>query len=185
MLKRFPEPVVMETHGGTGRLFDRVYADVTRGVVFEKDAAKAEILARQRPTWSVYQAEAEEALLAGAARHLPVNVLDVDPYGSPWPFLIAFFDSDRPMADRIGIVVNDGLRMRVKLGVAWHDALLADVVQRFGSSLYEKYLEACEFKLQAIAAQYGYRVSEWTGYYTGDSGDMTHYAAVLERAAKH
>jgi hypothetical protein len=79
------QPVVCETHGGAGKLFDACYPLVRRGVVFEKDAEKAATLAKQRPSWSVYECDATAALDACAHggsfvrfRH-PVD----DPPGSP------------------------------------------------------------------------------------------------------
>ena len=113
------EPVVMETHGGEGKLFDACYRGVTRGVVFEKDADKASILGRQRPTWAVYEGDCVASIQGGAGAHLEVNLLDVDPYGDPWPVIDAFFESERPRAERLMVVVNDGLLHSIKKGVAW------------------------------------------------------------------
>jgi hypothetical protein len=104
------DPVIVETHGGRGDIWSAVYRDFPTGAVFEKDPGKADILAMQRPTWAVYEADVEIALAAGAARHLTVDLLDVDPYGAAWPALKAFFGSTRPLAPRMVVVVNDGLR---------------------------------------------------------------------------
>src|SRR5262245_48471664 len=99
------EPVVCETHGGFGRLFTRVYFHVRQGIVFEQDPRKAAKLGLQRPTWRVYETEAQGALAAGVGKDLAVNLLDLDPYGSPWGFLAAFLQS-RPLERALWIVVN-------------------------------------------------------------------------------
>ena len=57
MLKKVENPVILETHGGRGDLFRRCYAGVETGIVFEKDALKAEVLVRQRPNWAVYESD--------------------------------------------------------------------------------------------------------------------------------
>lgn len=110
------EPVIMETHGGIGDVWASVYQHVWQGVVFEKDSVKASKLARQRPTWAVYEADCVKALALGAGGYLTVNLLDVDPYGDPWPALTAFFGSVRPFAPRMVVVVNDGMRQPVAIG---------------------------------------------------------------------
>ena len=175
------KPVVMETHGGAGRLFARCYSHLPAGVVFEKDPAKAELLGRQRPTWAVYEADCERALREGVGSHLEVNFCDLDPYGEPWPILDAFFDSDRPRAKRLVLVVNDGLRQKLKMNGGWSVNSLHAVVDRLGNSkLYERYLEICRDLVSEKAARAGYALKKWTGFHCGFAGQMTHYCAVLE-----
>lgn len=179
LLKEIAEPVVMETHGGAGRIFWRCYGDVPRGVVFEKDPEKTAILARQRPTWSVYECDCVSAIQVGVGSHLPVNFVDIDPYGEPWPVIDALFASERPWPAKLGIVVNDGLRQKLKIG-AWDVASMAAMVQKCGNALYEDYLAVCQELLSGKAAQRDYRLTRWAGYYCGHAQQMTHYAAVLE-----
>lgn len=174
-------PVVMETHGGYGRLWLECYRDVVDGVVFEVDGHKADTLAEQRPSWAVYQADCVTALAGGAGAHLAINLLDVDPYGEPWPVLDAFFASERPRPNRMVVVVNDGLRRNVRFGFAWHVGSLAPIVERYGNDLFDRYLEACEEIMQQKAAQAGYAVSRFSGYYCGEKKNMTHYLAILDR----
>jgi hypothetical protein len=176
-------PVVLETHGGAGKVFDRVYYDCPRGIVFEVDAGKAEILCRQRPSWSVYQARTDVMLAEGAGAHLQVDLVDVDPYGEPWPVLEAFFRSERPRARRVGIAVNDGLRQKLRLQGGWSVNSMRGAVERWGNAvLHEKYLDVARWKVEQLAELQGYQVTGWTGYFCGYNDDMTHYAAVLERA---
>jgi hypothetical protein len=185
LLRRFaPDspPVVLETHGGLGEIFKRVYTSVARGAVFETDLAKVEVLARQRPTWCVYQAKAEPSLAEGAAAHLPISMLDVDPYGEPWPTIEAFFASERERGPVLVLAVNDGLRQKLRLQGAWHVASMRQAVERWGNGpMHAKYLEVCRWKLEQLAAMQRYRVSHWTGYHCGFNDDMTHYGAVLVR----
>lgn len=178
------EPVVLETHGGRGRVFERVYPTVQQGIVFEVDQTKAEILCHQRPTWSVYQTKVEPALEGGAGAHLEVNVIDVDTYGEPWPTLDAFFTSERPRAQRIGIVVNDGLRQKLKLQGGWSVHSMRQSVEKWGNAvLCDRYLDVCKWKLEQLAQLQRYRLTHWTGYYCGADNYMTHYGAIFERPA--
>jgi hypothetical protein len=172
-------PVVMETHGGLGHVWAACYVGVEQGVVFEKDEDKAGYLAEQRPAWAVYEADCVGALKGGAGAHLEVNVLDLDPYGEPWPAMDAFFESERPRAKRVWVVVNDGLRSKVRVGGAWTTGSLAKMVRRYGNDLKDRYLEICRELLAEKAAQAGYSLSRFAGYYCGHGQQMTHYLALL------
>jgi hypothetical protein len=80
------------------------------------------------------------------------------------------------------VVVNDGLRQKLKMNGGWTVKSLRDLVERYGNdALYDNYLEFCQLLLEEITAQRGYRLCRWAGYYTGHAQQMTHYAAVLER----
>lgn len=181
-LQEIDRPCVMETHGGYGRLYEACYRDVTDGVVFETDGRKSAVLAAQRPCWAVYEADCVAALAAGVGREWPISVLDCDPYGQPWEVIKAFFGSDRPFPDRLLVVVNDGLRQKLKAHGAWTMELLRGLVERYGSErMYTHYLDVCRLLLEEVAAQRGYVLRRWAGYYCGKKRDITHYAALLEQ----
>lgn len=180
-LRSIAHPVVMETHGGFGKLWQKVYADLPTGIVFEKDGKRAEVLAHQRPTWAVYEADCVAALAAGVGAHLPVNLLDVDPYGSPWDTIEAFLMSDRPKPKLLHIVINDGQRQNVQVTGGWSNSSLQSLIDRFGNGLYANYLDACQILMDEKATEAGYHLDRWHGYYCGKSKQMTHYWAVLER----
>ncbi len=176
-------PVVMETHGGYGRIYLDCYADVKSGVVFETDDVKVLTLAEQRPTWAVYQADCVAAITQGAGAHLAVNFLDVDPYGDPWPVIGAFFSSNRPRPERMVVVVNDGLRRNLKANGAWSIGSLGEMVERYGNDvMFARYLDVCAELMQEKAASAGYTLDGFTGYYCGFSRQMTHYAARFTKA---
>lgn len=173
------QPVVMETHGGAGKLWNACYSMLPQGVVMEKDAAKAARLGKQRPTWAVYECDCVEALQAGVGAHLTIDLLDCDPYGEVWPTLDAFFTSERPLAPVMALVVNDGLRQTLALGRAWATGSLRDVVARRGNDLHPVYLDVCEELVNEKAASAGYRIDRFAGYHVGDKQNMTHFLAVL------
>lgn len=174
-------PVIVETHGGRGDVWSAVYNHVEDGVVFEKSPEKALELARQRPSWAVYQADCVGALELGAGSHLEANLLDVDPYGDPWPAIKAFMGSERPLPGKLVIVVNDGLRQALSVGRGWAVGTTAPMVERFGNDLWGKYLEICRELMEDVAADAGYRVSFWDGYYCGTDQKLTHYVCLLEK----
>lgn len=176
-------PVICETHGGRGDIWSVVYAEVADGVVFEIEPDKADALAAQRPTWAVYQADAVMALTAGAGAHLAVNYLDVDPYGSSWDTLEAFFASTRPRAARVVVVVHDGLRLKASSGSAWQTARLAPFAARYGNHLiWREYpTRICRELMTQMASLGGYDVRRFESYATGHEQKMVHMLAVLER----
>lgn len=175
------QPVVLESHAGAGAIWKKCYGDVTRGVAMEKDGHKASILAMQRPTWSVYMCECVAALGAGVGSHLPVNFLDLDPYGEPWPVLDAFLSGHKPTVSTLVIAINDGLRHRLKRGGGNTVGSMATVVPKFGSRLNSRYLQVCEYLMNEKATAAGYRLARFTGYYAGALDAMTHYASVWTR----
>jgi len=176
------EPVILEAYGGSGKLFKAAYPDIETGIVFEKDRRKAELLALQRPTWAVYCGDSIGAIEAGVGNWLEINWLDADPYGSPWPTLTAFFGSDIPTADKMAVVINDGLRQKVKMNGGWDVEELTPMVMKYGAStMYENYLDVCREMLKMKAAQRGYKIKRWAGYYCGHAEQMCHYAAILGR----
>lgn len=173
----------METHGGKGVIFGKVYAHVLSGVVFDNDALKTPLLSAQRPGWAVYEADSEMAIRDGAGRHLEVNFLDVDPYGDPWPVIDSFFYSDRPRAERLCIAVNDGLGRKVKSGQSLNIASLSEVAGKYGGAWVTwNYLDAAKMLLTEKAGEAGYRLTRWAGYHCGFSGQIAHYSAVFTRA---
>lgn len=185
-------PRVLETHGGAGGVFLRCYSHLAGGAVFEKDPRKAAILARQRPTWAVYEADCCRALAAGVGFHGAPNFVDVDPYGECWPVLDALFaglrslppaPAGRPAGPRrLVIVVNDGLRQKLKMNGGWSVASMRGAVERHGNAeLYANYLAIARELVMEKAA--GYTLAEWHGYYCGYAKQMTHFLAVLDRAS--
>jgi hypothetical protein len=170
----------METHGGFGKIYERCYSHLTEGIVFETQPQKTEFLARQRPTWSVYEGDAVRSLALGVGDHLTVNFLDVDPYGQPWEVIQAFFESERPRASRLVLAVQDGLRQKLRLRGVDEVHTLA-CLKWSGDDLYQHYVDACRELVKRHSASAAYTITHWTAYYTGRGGDLTHYAAVLER----
>lgn len=181
LLKEVDEPVILETHGGLGKLWQACYSHVPRGVVFEQDSTKAEVLAKQRPAWAVYEGDCVGALAAGAGAHLEINFVDVDPYGDPWPVIDAFFESKRPRAERLFLAVNDGLRQEVRLTGGWDAESMRPMVSKYGNRLNGIYLQVCEELLKEKAGKAGYDLTRFHGYYCGSKQCMTHYSAILSR----
>ena len=185
MLKRMAAagvaPVLMETHGGYGKLYAACYADIVKGVVFDKDAEKAERLAMQRPTWAVYEADCEAALSHGAGGHLTITALDVDAYGDSLTPIKDFMESERPRADRLWIVGNDGMRQNARLGDAWSVDILKPAVAHFGNQIDKIYLDVCRWLVEMYAAKAMYKVEHFAGYHCGDKSQITHYMIELSR----
>ena len=175
-------PVVLETHGGFGRIYERTWFKASTGVVIEKDEDKVEHLAQQRPNWRVYQGDSLRALQGGLAADMAFDVIDLDPYGSTLEYLEAFASGGRAWPDRWQLVANDGMKQKLRLGGAWSVKVLRSVVEQQGNDLYDRYLPIVRDAVRSMAARIGFRVVGWHGYHTGDDHDMTHYRAVMERA---
>lgn len=177
------DPVVLETHAGYGVLYNACYRAVQDGIAIEKDTEKAEHLAQQRPEWCVYQADCLDVLKSGGTNHLPINFVDIDPYGEPWHVVDAYLHGRKELPDTWAIVVNDGIRQKLKSGGAWSTGSLHKMVLQYGNhSIYENYLDICQELMTQKASRRGYTLALWAGYYCGHAKQMTHYAAILEKA---
>lgn len=176
------DPVICETHGGYGKLFQRCYVGIRSGVVFETDEKKAMVLARQRPSWSIWNEDSTAAIVNGVGAHLVVNLLDVDPYGQPWDLFDAWFGSDRPRATKLVVVCNDGLRQSLRIGGAWNVKQMSGMVRKYGNRLHDFYLEIAKEVLTEKAAIAGYSMCRFSGYYCGPGQQMTHYTAEMTRS---
>lgn len=176
-------PIVLETRGGAGEIRRRVYADVVRGAVLDSDIGNCEGLARARPGWAVYETKHPDVAIAeGLAGELPVNLLDVDAVGEPWPVLEAFFSSERVRVNELAIAVTDGLRQKIRLTGGWQVHSMRRAVEIWGNQgVNDNYLDVCRWKLEQLAARQRYQLNGWTGYHCGANDDFTHYAAVLTR----
>lgn len=172
----------METHGGNGAIWARCYDELGPGVVMEKDPAKAAHLAKQRPTWAVYECDCEAALRANVGAHVAINFVDFDPYGDPWSVIDAYFRSQRPWPGQLAVAVNDGLRQKLKINGGWEVASITQAVLRHGNhNLYRNYVDICQEMLTEKAGQRGYTLTRWAGYYCGHDKNMTHYGAIFTR----
>lgn len=175
------DPLIMETHGGYGRLFTECYEHISRGIVFEKEADRCDVLAIQRPSWRVYQCKAETAISQNVAPDWAINILDADPHGSPWPTLKAFFSSQREFADEMFLAINDGYRRHARRKMAWKSPIMRPVCERFGNDVFSIYLKTCEWMAGEFAKLAEYELVNFAGYYCGNGNNMTHYAARLQR----
>lgn len=175
-------PIILEPFGGMGEIFKRCYSDVQTGLVVEKDQDKADVLARQRPSWIVLEGDAVKILSSIVANNMPFNFIDIDPYGQPWPVVDAIFGKGRAFSDRLVVVVQDGLRLKLKTGGAWAVKSMSNVVAKRGNDfILKNYLDIAKDLLCEKMDQDGFIIKKWAGYYTGSSNSMTHYAAVFER----
>jgi len=182
LLKEIEHPIVFETHGGTGKLYQACYSTIKTGVVCEKDPKKTGVLGKQRKHWFVYECDCISAIKHGVGGQIGINLFDLDPYGEPWPIIDTILGNDYYMPKILAIVVNDGLRQKLKMNGGWSVRSMEAVVKEFGNNyLYPNYLEICKHLIISKALDAGYALKRWTGYYCGHANQMTHYAAILER----
>jgi len=177
------EPVVLEAFGGWGKIHRACYRSIADGVIFEQDRERAYFLSEMRPEWAVYRGDSLYMLGAGIGKEWPVNFVDFDPYGEPWPFIEAFFQSDRPWPDRLVVAVHDGLRNMLMRNRAWHIRSLEELVNRYGNrTVADQYVVMCRELFATHAARAGYVITQWVADYGGYRNQSTHYIAALDRA---
>ena len=177
-------PVICETHGGEGKLWEACYQFTEHGIAFEKDPARTGRLAMQRQGWAIYEADCVQALKLGVGAHLAVDLLDCDPYGGALDVVSSYFESPRPFAPVMAVVVNDGMRQALSMGAAWSIKALEPFVLKYGNdALYQHYGDICGEFIHEKAAAVSYSVSRFVFYYCGKKNFVTHWYALLTRSA--
>lgn len=180
VLKQLPAPIVMETHGGNGEVFKRLYSHYSFGVVMEKEKRRAAHLTRQRPGWAVYCVDSLKALQGGVLENIPFTLYDIDPFGDPWPHVDAILDRPKHPGE-FWFVVNDGLRKKAQLAGAWDCASLQLAVQHFGNGRMPRdYGESCHWLMQQKAEARGFSLLRFYFTYAGYQDAMTHYYAQIK-----
>ena len=176
------QPKILETHGGKGEIFKKIYGRYDGGIVFETDIKKAKVLAKQRGSWRVYNSKCEKSIKDGVCDGVNLNFFDIDPYGSPWEVIDTILNSKIKLQKKIVFCVNDGLRKKIQLGGGWVVGCLKEEVNKYGNAeMHKNYLKICKEMMIKKAGDVGLNVTSWNGYYCGHAQSMTHYAAILER----
>lgn len=148
-----PGARVLEGFAGEGRMWRSVWSDFD-GACIDRNEAKARDAAAARDRWACYAGDTERALLAGWMGHVPFDVLDLDAYGSPWPFFLAWCRSTRTRAPLTHIFLTDGYMDHADISPRCR-ALFADERGKRGDMPPEVYLEAVASRLTEWCALFG------------------------------
>lgn len=98
---------VLECFAGEGHIYRMCWASF-QGVTIDKDELSARDASRERTSWAVYQGDTRRALADGLASRTSFDVVDVDCYGEPWPFVKAFFSEHKEYPACWWLVCTDG-----------------------------------------------------------------------------
>lgn len=109
--------------------------------------------------------------------------MDIDPYGSSWEIVEAFFNGcGRTASNILVIVVNDGLLQKIRMGGLIPESV-QPIIDRYGlRHVQDNYRDVCRDLLAHYSQAAGYKIVKWTSYNCGRVLAMTHFAARLERA---
>lgn len=155
---------ILECFCGAGLMYEMCWSSFSRGATIDTKDGAVEQAARERPTWAVYQGDAEKCLLGGWMSHVPFDLVDIDAYGSPWPFLLAWASSDRARAPQTRFILTDGYASRAAApssgcralfggsspGNLSHQDYLAEVKARLSS-----WGESCHLAFEGARTVYG------------------------------
>lgn len=180
------EPFVLEAYAGLGRLWSACYRDFD-GVAIEKLEEKCYGIAAMRPRWAVYQADTPPAIEQGILGNFPINFVDIDCYGSPWPAYEAFFrwlgktESGPGAPPRLDLVCTDGGGLYTRFTGVWQLERFQPYVQKYGAArMFEMYPEVCREMVEATAAPLGYELKDWVAFRVGRDKSMMIFWAGLE-----
>lgn len=130
------------------------------GACMDEDERKVRDAATARPRWACYRGDTERALLAGWMGHVPFDVVDIDAYGSPWPFAFAWCRSGRLRAPVTHLFLTDGYMDHADIAPRCR-ALFADDRGKRGDMPAGYYLEHARGTMRRWAALAGGVVEEF------------------------
>lgn len=111
-----PDAQILEGFCGEGQMFATCWG-MFRGATMDRDEMKIAEATRRRPRWACYIGNTENALRDGWMGHVPFDVVDLDAYGSPWPFVRAWALSTRRRAASTTMILTDGYMRRASLAM--------------------------------------------------------------------
>lgn len=149
---------MLETHGGTGRLYEACYHEIDRGIVCEINEKRAYVLARQRPAWLVCCNDARDICATGMLGKMQVDLVDIDPYGDPWPYTMAAMAALNGMS--YWVVVQDGLPAKLKVSVRDVKSV-RPALGKFGSDIHSQYDQVARFLVEREAERLGCSLGQW------------------------
>lgn len=153
-LKRLESPVVLETHAGLGNMRESCYSGLP-GILCEKNEGRAECLAEKFPEVPVYCGDSIKVAYPDDIGPVVPNLIDVDPFGDPWPHLTALMNAPW-LPDRAVFVVTDGLIQSVRLSNQWIKGSLRPAYEKLGqTSIFKSYDKAVASALEFYAAEAG------------------------------
>lgn len=169
-----PDAMVLEFFAGEGRMWSSAWSS-HRGVTLDKDPNKIEVAAAVRgDRWATYLANSEKAIADGLCSHEEFAIVDIDAYGSPWPFLHALLRSERRWPAEQSIVMTDGFMSR--------SAIVGKCIALFGDNKKRTinpkvYLEVATDRMHEWAEAAGLKVAGLKTW----RGAMSHHLLVLRR----
>lgn len=151
---------VLEGFTGKGAMYRACWSRFARGATIDKDEAKVRQACKRRPYWACYAGHTDRALAAGWMGHWAFDVVDLDAYGSPWPFVRAWFTPcDRRVADVTHLFLTDGYMRQASIATRCR-ALFPEQRGQRGDMPGELYLETAQARVAQWAAGVGSAV-EW------------------------
>ncbi len=178
VISECPSAFVLETNGGDGFYFNRVWFKARGGLAFHRDGAAA--LAHARPTWAIYQADATRALAAGMASAQAFDVIDVDAHKRAIPILDAIMRPGRAFPARWHLVVRDRARGAAPNLTGVQLARVAQIFARYGGALRDHYADALRASVTAFADVVGFEVTHCEIAHCGKRGAITDLWARLD-----
>jgi len=139
-----PAATVLEAFAGEGGMYRALWSEARRGLTMDKDPVKVRDASKERQNWAVYKADSERALWAGIGGDFPYDIVDIDAYGSPWPFVRTWFESERLRANPTWLILTDGYMRRASLAAPCR-ALVPDKKikkQDMPANVYKQHAEA-------------------------------------------
>lgn len=150
---------VFEGFCGEGRIYRGAWCRFERGVCLDKVESKVRSAAFERPGWACYQGDTERAIIGGLAADVQFGIVDLDAYGSPWPFLRAWMTSDRDHAPLARVFLMDGYMSQASISRSCR-ALFPERAGQQGDTPPEYYLERVKSRLAEWGRERGLVASE-------------------------
>jgi hypothetical protein len=138
--------LVLEGFAGAGELYRTCWSG-WRGYCLDERDDVIRRAAIERPDWGCYQGDTERALRFGFMAHVPFGVVDLDCFGSPWRFLVAWLESDRERAETTRLFLTDGHMAKVGICATEKTLFPGLTGDNMRGMSHEEYLQTVDMRL--------------------------------------
>jgi len=128
---------VLECFAGESWLYRQLWHKAASGATLDKDRNKVIRAAEERPGWACYAGDVKRVFGGPWFDWRAFDVVDIDAWGSPWPFLAAWAESSRARAIDTLVFLTDGYAGKVSLAARCKTLFPAASGQRGQMSMAE------------------------------------------------
>jgi hypothetical protein len=170
---------ILEAYAGLGDIYRACYTGYP-GAAMDKEEARVEYVASERPNWIAVAGDNAAILAAGFLADAEVGLFDLDAYGSPLGCLDGILQPGRKFAAVSYLVATDGIGQKLRMGSA-DVKRLRPYTEKYGEDFVRhNYKTVLAEIIQEGADRAGLSAALIKFYTCGAGKQMAHWAVRLQ-----